>query len=194
MWNVFETPYLLLILAVFVHMAVLVFRAIRPDKQRPWQWAIPLAVVCLAFGMDLAVATDREQINALLNKAVKAAEREDVTTIADILAEDYSDSLHPSKDQLLRHARMAFASSPLAKLTSLGKGIGELGRQRSMVAISVMANFEPNSLVAQNYKPVVLAVAQLVLAKHRGRWLIRSIELTEVDKNPVGWSQVSGQY
>lgn len=192
--SVFEQPYLLLIVAVFVHLAVVVYRAIWPDRQRQWQWLLPLAVVCLAFGLDLLVATDREQIQATVRMAVKAAEHEDLTAIADVLAEDYSDSMHRDKDQLLRHAQVAFANSPLATLRILGQGIGQLGKNKANVLISVMATFEPNSIVAQNYKPIVLAVAQLTMTKHRNRWMIGSVELTEVDKGPVRWSQISGQY
>lgn len=195
MWDVFGQPYLLLIAAVLAHMAVLVYRAIVPEGQRPWQWLIPLALAGSAIALDALVSTDREMIQALVKDAVRAAQRQDISRISDCIAQDYSDSMHRTKGQLINHIRSALADDPLAKLRVLGHNIGQIQGHKAVSMISVMANFEPNSLVAQTYRPIVFVIARLDLTKVQGnRWLIRTIEITEVDKIPATWSQISGHF
>lgn len=195
MWDVFEQPYLLLVSAVLAHMVVLVYRAIVPERQRPWQWLIPLALAGSAIGLDASVSTDTEMIQALVKDAVRAAQRQDISRISDCIAQDYSDSMHRTKGQLIDHIRSALVDNPMARLRVLGHNIGLIEGHKAVSMISVMANFKPDSLVAQTYRPIVFAIARLDLTKApSNRWLIRTIELTEVDKMPATWPQISGPF
>ena len=50
-----------------------------------------------AFAFDVLVDTDREKINAVIEKAVDAVENENCTAIGEVIAENYRDSYHRTK-------------------------------------------------------------------------------------------------
>ena len=193
MWNVFEQPWTLLGAAILAFLAVMTFRALCPSKERRWQMAIPVAVAGLAVALDLLVATDPEKIHGLVRAAIKAGQEEDVSALEGLLAQDYRDSFHRDRQHLVEHARTALARSPIASIRVLGRAIERLEPPDASVALSLLTHFDPNSLVAQTYRPVVFVGVRFSLARQaNGRWLITAIELTEVDKNPVSWGQISG--
>ena len=192
MWNVFEQPWTLLLAAGIVFLAVMTFRAVCPDRQRLWQLAIPIVMVLAAFALDLAVATDAEKIHALVRDTVKAARSRDIPALERLLAEDYRDSCHPDKRHLIDHARLALAGSPLAAAKLISFDLERLEPPNASVVLSLIATFDPNSLVAQIYKPSLFAGLRFSLARQADRrWLITAIELVEVDKQPFTWRQVS---
>ncbi|MBP8304706.1 MAG: hypothetical protein KBE04_11330 [Phycisphaerae bacterium] len=195
MWNVFEQPWTLLVAAVLTFPAVMTFRALYPDKERRWQLAVPFCVAGLALGLDLLVATDLEQVRALVRSTLKAARAEDIPRLERLLASDYRDSYHRDRQQLLDHARTALARSPIAKIQVLGQSIDPIEPPDARAALSLMVGFDPNSLVAQTYRPFVFVGLEWSLSRQPGGpWLVRTIELTEVDRNPVSWGRVSGDF
>jgi hypothetical protein len=49
--------------------------------------------------------------------------------------------------------------------------------------------------VAANYKPILFVGLRFSLARQPDRrWLIKAIELVEVDKQPLTWGQVSSNF
>jgi len=192
MWNVFEQPWTLLVVAGIVFLAVMTFRAVCPDRQRPWQLAIPVVIALTAFALDLAVATDTEKVRALVRDAVKAGRRQDIAALERLLAEDYRDSCHPDKRHLIEHARSALAGSPIASIKQISFDLERLESPNASVVLFLVTTFDPNSLVAQTYKPSLFVGLRFSLAKQPDRrWLITAIELVEVDKQPFTWRQVS---
>ena len=103
MFDFFEQPYTLIGAAVLVLFAMLTFRSVLPEKRRWWQLLVPALVVAAAFGMDFAVRTDLEKINAVINTCIKAVEEEDLVAIEAVIADDYRDSHHNTKRDLMRH-------------------------------------------------------------------------------------------
>ena len=195
MWNLFEQPWTLLVIAGIAFLVVMTFRAICPDRQRPWQWAIPILLVVMAFALDLAVATDREKIHTLIRDTLKAGQRQDIPGLEALLAEDYQDSFHRDKRRLIEHARTALQKSPMTSVKQINLDLEQLEPPRASVAVFVVTTFDPNGLVAQTYKSVLFVSLRFVLMKQPDRrWLIQAIELTEVDKQPLTWGQISGSY
>ncbi len=193
MWDVFGQPWTLLAAAGIAFLAVMTYRAFRPDRAKPWQFGIPVALVVLAFALDGLVATDAEKIRALIVAAEKAGQARDIPALERLLAEDYHDSLHRDKQRLIDHARSALANSPIKAIKEISFGPTTLDRARASTTLIVVTTFQENSLVAATYRPVLMAKLDFVLARQPDRrWLIESIELVEVDKQPLTWSRTTG--
>ena len=195
MWNVFEQPWTLLAAAGIAFLVVMTLRAVFPDRQRPWQLAIPAFLAIAALALDLAVATDREKVERLVRETLKAGQNEDLRALGSVLAEDYRDSYHRDRQHLIERARTGLTQSPIASVKVISRDIERLDPPNASVALFVMTVFEPNSLVAQTYKPALFAGLRFSLVKpSNGRGLIKSIELVEIDKQPTSWSHVSLQF
>jgi len=195
MWNVFEQPWTLLAAAGVVLLIVMTFRAVCPDRQRHWQMAIPVILVVMAFALDLLVATDPEKVRALMSDAMTAGRKEDIPGLERLLAEDYRDSYHRDKRHLIEHARTALAQSPIAAIKQISLDLEPIKPPNASAAMFAMTTFDPNSLVAANYKPILFVGLRFSLAKQPDRrWLIKAIELVEVDKQPLTWGQVSSNF
>jgi hypothetical protein len=193
MWNPCGQPWTLLATAGIVFLAVMTFRAFCPDKARPWQLGIPVAIVVAAFALDWLVATDAEKIRALILAAEKAGQARDITTLEHLVAEDYRDSFHRDKRHLIDRARTALTNSPIKGIKEISYGLENLDPPRASVALIVVATFQENSLVASTYRPVLMAKLDFLLTRQPDRrWLIESIELVEVDKQPLTWSRTTG--
>jgi hypothetical protein len=187
MWNVFEQPWTLLGAAVLVLFGVLTFRSVWPDKQRWWQWLLPAGVAALALGLDFAVATDLEKINRAIRTAIKAAEREDVPAIARLIAADYQDSYHESKQSLVMHCRQRLVPPAVQRIRRINTKV-ELSPPRATVALALWITFEKESYWAQSYKPNALVNVRIDLRKQPDKtWLASRIEVLEVDKMSVTW-------
>jgi len=187
MWDVFEQPWTLLGLAVIVLLVVLTVRSVWLEKRRAWQWLLPLGVAALAFGLDYAVATDPERINAVLKAGIRAAEAEDCTAIARLMANDYEDSYHKSKEALISHCRARMKPPAIEKVRKIASDL-KITSPEAVATFTLSVQFDKNSYWAQAYKASALVVLQFYLRKQPdGSWLVRRAEVIEVDKMPVNW-------
>jgi hypothetical protein len=195
MFNFFEHPWGLIIIAIITLLILPMFRSIFPEKRRWWQWLLPVFLVVAAFGLDFLVETDLEKINAVIDKGVKAVEDEDPDAIEMIIADNYSDSYHSTKNALMAHWR-EMLSEPL-----FGKNIKrivsiDLNPPKATVIFTVRVLFDPQSYVYQSFKQQLLAEVQANLEKQPdglrlgtpyGGWLINRVELLKIDFQPAGW-------
>jgi hypothetical protein len=193
MWNVFDQPWTLIAVAGVAFLAIMTYRAFRPDRARPWQLAVPVLLLIAAFALDWLVVTDSEKIRTVITTAEKAGQTRDLASLERLVAEDYHDSFHRDKRQLLDRARAALTSSPLKAVKEISFDPASLEPARASVGLIVVATFQKNSLVAAAYKPVMIVKLDFQLAKQADRqWVIQSIELVEVDKQPVTWARTTG--
>lgn len=191
MFDFFEQPWSLLGAAVIVLFGMLTFRSMFPEKRRWWQLLVPVLLAVAAFGLDSLVKTDPEKINAVINKGIKAVEEEDCNTIDEILSESYSDSHHSTKEHLLAHCRRELARSLVEKHKKRGLLIEDISGPNATAILFTLATFDKNSYVSQNYKSFLLIKAKLHLQKQPDkRWLISRVEVLELDRTPVNWSQI----
>jgi len=190
MFDIFEQPWTLLTTAVIVLLAVLTLRSIFPEKRRWWQLALPAFLAVAAFGLDFFVRTDLEKINATIKAGMKAVEEEDTDAIDSIIAANYSDSYHNTKQDLMRHCRLLL-SEPLVEKNKKTALVIETSPPKATAALTVLTKFEEQSYVYKNYKPRLLTKIELHLQKQPdNRWLIDRAEVLELDRQPVNWRDI----
>jgi len=190
MFDVFEQPWTLVGAAVLVLFGMLTFRSVLPEKRRWWQLALPAFIVMAAFGTDLLVQTDREKINALLRKGMKAVEQRNLDALAAIISADYYDSFHKSKQQLMAHSWKEMERSGVQKIKR-SSALVQMSPPQATASLIVIVRFEQDSYMAQNYKPWLLIKLRINLQKQPDKnWLVNRAEVLEVDKQPVQWRQV----
>ena len=190
MFNFFEQPYTLIGAAVLVLFAMLTFRSVIPEKRRWWQLLVPALVAAAAFGLDLAVRTDLEKINAVINTCIKAVEEEDCSAIEAAIAEDYHDSYHNTKRDLMRHCRTQL-SQPLVEKNKKRACLVQLSPPNATATLFATIIFEKDSYVSVNYKAWLMVEARLSFQEQPDKtWLINRIEILELDRQPTNWSQI----
>ena len=190
MFDIFEQPWTLVGATVLVLFGMLTFRSFCPEKRRWWQLLVPVFLTVAAFGVDMFVRTDTEKITALIKTGIKAVKEEDCSAIKAVIANNYSDSYHSTKEHLLDHCRREL-SKPLVdkgKKTGLLIDISDSNATATLFAVII---FDKNSYISQNYKSLLLIKARLSLRKQPDkRWLISRIEILELDRQPTSWKGI----
>jgi len=190
MFNIFEKPWILFGIAVLLLFGLLQFRSIFTEKRRWWQWLIPAFLAVAAFGLDFFVKTDLEKIRAVIKTGIKAVEQEDCDAIEAIIADDYSDSYHNTKADLMAHCRSELSRSAVEK-NKKANLIIEMSPPQATAVLTVWTRFDKDSYIAANYKQIFLIKMNLYMQKQRNkRWLIHRAELLELDRQPVNWRQI----
>ena len=116
MFNIFENPWLLALVAILLVPVLSFFRQPWPNKKSRLFWLIPLALFATAPILDFLVKTDREKIDYIINQSIAAAVTNDISLIDAIVSEGYSDDKHKSKGALLSTCRSAFATYSIKKI------------------------------------------------------------------------------
>ncbi|MHC4212780.1 MAG: hypothetical protein ACYSWP_05320 [Planctomycetota bacterium] len=120
MFNIFQQPWTMLVVA-FIALDVLWFaNMFKTENFKKWVWLSPLLIALLGFAIDYLVKTDREKVNILINSIITAAEEENIPAIDAIIAENYQDSWHKTKRDLMRHCQRRLSGPFIEKNTKLG--------------------------------------------------------------------------
>ena len=151
------------------------------------RWQSPSA----GFGLDFFVQTDLEKINALIDTGIKAVEKEDCNAIEAIIAGNYRDSFHNTKDELMSHCRMQLTPGLVAK-NKKNACLVELSPPTATATLFVLITFEKDSYISREYyKPSILVKVKLYLEKQLDKgWLISRVEVLEIDRLQVDWRQI----
>jgi hypothetical protein len=190
MFDVFEHPWGLLIIAGVAAIILLILRSVAPGKCRWWLWLLPIFLVVAAFGLDYLVETDLEKINSVINKGVKAVQDENPDAIEPLIADDYHDSYHSSKSDLMEHCRDVL-SGPLVEKNIKRTVSVDIQPPKATEIFTVRILFDKRSFVYQEFKQQMLIEAQADLRKQPdGRWLINRVELLKIDFQPAKWQSV----
>ena len=190
MFDIFEQPWTLLGCSVLFLFGILTYRSFLPEKRHWWQLLLPVLLAGAAFGVDLLVQTDLEKINAVINTCIKAIERESYSEIESIIADNYSDSYHNTKESLMIHCRQRLTPNLVEKHKKRALLI-ELSTPNATATLFTQMTFDKNSYVYQNYKSFFLTKVELHLQKQPdGTWLINRAEVLELDRQPVNWSHI----
>jgi len=189
--TIYIVIHIILILGILVIFALAAFEAFSLKKNR-WQLALlPLCIATAAFACDWLVRTDWEKVNVLVETLIVAVEKENPDAIDRIISPDYSDSLHRTKEPLMRYCRRLLARPLVEKNKKIALTI-EMSPPQATATLVVMARLDQTSkLYSQYFVPVVNAKVQLDLKKYSdGRWLIVSIQILKVNKQSMTWNQI----
>ena len=105
MLNVFENPWLLVIVSVVFLAAMVLYRKSHPEKAAWWQLFLPIILLAVAIGLDVLVKTDLEKVNRTLKQATIAIESHDADRLTEFILQEYSDRVNHSKTQLIEYCR-----------------------------------------------------------------------------------------
>jgi hypothetical protein len=189
MFNIFEHPWALLITAAIVAAAVWICIAVIPKKKLRWLWLLPLFIATTAPAIDGMVQTDIEKIALVIKKASKAVEKENSAAVDTLIAENYQDSIHKGKINLMRHCK-AQLSQPLVQKNITRISSIDLTGPKATVTFNVRTVFDPQSFVYQSYKGQMLFKVEAELQKTGTEWLISRIEILTIDLQPAGWKDI----
>ncbi len=190
MFNFFEQPWTLLGAAVLVLFGILTYRSVIPENRRWWQLLIPVLIAAAAFGIDALVTTDKEQITAVLDKGIQAVEDENFNAVESFLSDDYRDSSHASKQQLIDHAQRQLNMNMVEKSKRTNTLI-TLSGNKANVVLFMRIVLSKSSSVSQIYNvPLVQLKAEVNFIKQNSKWLINNIELRSVNSVSAQWSDI----
>jgi hypothetical protein len=187
MANVFESPWLLLIVAIASLVTILLLHMVLPAKKRYWHLLLPIAIALAAFAVDHFIKTDNEKIHYTINKAVKAVESENINILSTTIDRNYKDTFHKNRDGLITHAQNILSQPIIEKIywSMITIDIKTSGTTASIIARVV---FEPDF---QQYSRMVLVEANMSLKKQKNsNWLIEKAEITEINKQPFKWNSI----
>ena len=189
MFNIFEQPWSLLIASVLVLFVVLILRRIFPEKRCWWQLVLPAFFAVLAFGLDLLVQTDLEEIKGVISTLVKGVEEENCGAIEAIISPKYSDSFHNTKERLMRHCR-ARLSEPLVKKTYKTILEIDVSPPTATLTLTIRVMFDRQSYIYE-FKRLMLVKVKLDLQKEQDNyWLIKRAEILEIDGQSHDWRHI----
>lgn len=190
MFDIFEQPWTLLGCSVLLLFGILTYRSFIPEKRHWWQLLLPVFLGVVAFGLDSLLQTDLEKINAVISKGIKAIEQENYNQIESIIADNYSDSYHNTKEGFMVHCKQRLTPDLVEKHKKRALLV-ELSPPNASATLFTLIIFDKNSPIAQNYKSLLLTKVKLRMQKQPdGTWLINRAEILELDRQPVSWSQI----
>jgi len=187
MYNIFEKPWMLLIVAVVVLFIIFIVRTFKPEKKRWWQLMIPFIIAVSAFAIDIFVETDLESINRIIKSCIKASKNEDANTIGTFIASDYHDSLHQDKKELMIYCRTVLSEPAVKRFVILNKSI-KLSSPNATVLLKGFLFFDEESRFYKELRPAMVVEFELDLKKNSNKkWQINRGELLEIDNQPIDW-------
>jgi len=188
MTNIFEQPWLLLIVAGVVFLGVAFFRDLLPARRGWLFWLLPVVIAILAFAIDFFVQTDREKVEKVIAKGVKAAEKEDVDAAGRLVANDYHDTFNESKEVFLARLRM-YLPQPVIEKNILKIISLKVDSTKAVAVFTVRVLLDPQGPVYE-YRKIMLLKFEAQLVKQGNSWLFNKVELLEVDMLPVDWKNL----
>ena len=188
MFNVTETPWLLLG-ASFVLLAVItVIRRSRPEKLRWWQLLLPVILLGSAFALDYFVKTDYEKIHTLIRLGKKALIDRNIEQIDAIISADYYDSGHNSKENFMVFCRFILSKPLLEKVKTRYNQL-TITAPEAISEMEVVAHLQPESAYAAAGKIIFVKVKLYLTKTPDKNWLISSSEILEINKQPFDWKR-----
>jgi len=190
MWNVYDYPFTGIGIAILVMVGLWIFRAVRPNKKKWWQLAIPILIVIAAAAVSYFVQTDKEKILGTINKGIKAFKEQKIELIKGIISDDYGDSKHSSKTYIVAYCQGLFETAAVEKVTFLSQQM-QIENDKAVFTLEAMVKFAEQSRVAQMGKSFLIVKARIHFKKTIDKkWQINNTEILELDRKAINWGQV----
>ncbi|MHC4757647.1 MAG: hypothetical protein ACYTE8_03225 [Planctomycetota bacterium] len=184
--NRFVIPLALIILLIYE--TSLVVRAILADKKLWWLWIAPAFIAVAGTGLDVLIKTDIELIRNVIYTGASAIEREDASKVEPLIADDYSDSFHRSKESLMARMKSMLSQPFVEKITPRIASI-TVESPTAKVNCTSQISFDSSSYVSQYYMKEMLVTTDIELQKQSNdHWLINRIEIVKINLQPANWS------
>ena len=193
MFNVLEQPWTLLGVALLALLVIWAIRVVAPNKRRWWHFVIPIFIAAVAMGLYLFVPTDTKKIKSTIKTGVKAVEQENAQVLGLIIADNYRDSAHPSKESMMNHCEMILSEPLVTDIVSRIVSL-EITSPRAEAVFTMRLVFDERSFVAQSFKKLMLLKIRIELQKQNKDWLINRVELVEIDMMPAKWADVKMEW
>ena len=190
MTNIFEQPWLLLIVAGAVFLGVAFFRDLLPPGRGWLFWLLPVVIAILAFAIDYFVRTDKEKIKAVLAGACRAVEEENIRALEPLVSNDYHDSFHSSKQALLDHFTGQLSEPVIEKIVPAIVSL-DIKPPGATVVFTARVMFDPKGPVHE-YRKMMLFKLQADFTKEGGEWFFSRTEILTIDLQPAGWQHTQG--
>ena len=186
MVNIFQYPWLLLILSFIVLVVVTCIRRNQPEKNHWWQPILPLLVAGAAFGVDALVVTDHEAIETVIDSVMQSAIAQDTDKIDAFISKSYCDTSHRSKEELAAFCQRLLAE-PIAEKIKYRSFLLDINAPDAQVETEVVVHLHPDSIYAM---AGTLTFVKMKIALEKGPdkdWLITGSEITSVNNQKFGW-------
>jgi hypothetical protein len=189
MYNIFQTPWPLITAAVVILVILTVFRLGWPEKKRLWQLLLPPLLALTALGLDFFVKTDYEKIEIIFQLGSIAVADEDVDSLANLFADNYSDPVHHSKQSFVHYCRALF-SEPLVEKVKLRYNKITVAPPRADALFEVAVHPESNPDLAVSPE-IIFVKMKLDFTKTPHKiWLIRGSQIRAINNQPFNWNTV----
>jgi hypothetical protein len=137
------------------------------------------------------VQTDKEKSLAAFNTGIKAFQQWNVEPIREIIADDYSDAAHGSKELIVAYCQAMFQIAPVEKVTTFSRQF-QIEQTKASFTVESMVKFTEDSEIARMGKAFLIVKARLHFKKTpEKKWLITGSEILELDRQSVNWNQLS---
>ncbi|MBN1973602.1 MAG: hypothetical protein JW787_08175 [Sedimentisphaerales bacterium] len=191
MFDFAQQPWTLLGIAVIVLFGIFTYRSVVPEKNRWRQFLIPLIIAAAAFGIDTLVQTDKEKIEAVLDAGIKAVEEENFSDIELYISDDYRDSFHASKQQLIDHAQRELDMNMVETSKRTDLLFDNISENKAKVNLFMQIILSKNSPISQAYPvPFFKLRVDINFIKQNNNWLINNIEINSVNQQSARWNQI----
>ncbi len=178
--NIFEQPWTLAVIGLLAELAVLIGARFWPLKVRRKHLLIGPILIVLGLGLDYLVATDREKIEVVIAKVVKATEEENAEQIIECIGLTYHGRLEDSRQLFAQFCRQLFSQPQIKKNWLLDKQL-QLGKTKATLRITARSQIDERSQWSQ-WLLVAETVWEVQFHKQPDKsWLIVWIDLVELN-------------
>ena len=168
-----------MVIGLLAELAVLIGAKFWPLKVRRKHLLIGPMLLVLGFGCDYLVATNREKIERVIAKVVKATEEGNAQQIIKCIGPTYHGRLGDSREIFVQFCRELFSQPLIERNWVLDKQL-QLAKTNATLRITARSQLDKRSKWAQI--PVYETVWQVQFSKQPDkRWLIVWIDLVELN-------------
>ena len=182
----YESPLILIIVAVAVFCIITILRNFFPDKRRWWQFLIPVAVLVAAFAIDYFVETDREKVEARILEARAAVLALQPQVVIGMLDIDYIGQHGYDRQAVARKSQQHF-SRPFAKKIRINHNEITVDGDKAVSDLNTTVHFEESTQAGQ-YIPLAVIQAKIGFVRRNDEWFVESVHIEKVNnKEPPRW-------
>jgi hypothetical protein len=182
----FESPWILIIVAVALFCIISIIRNVKPEWKRWWQMLIPLIIFAAAFGVDYLVQTDREQIKSKIITARDAVVAQQPQVIINMIDDKY-EGQHRYDRRIIESKSREYFGRPFAERIRINRNDITVNGNEATSDINVTVHFDESSSAAQYFELAIIQ-AQIGFVKRGDDWMVKSVVIEKVNnKEPPRW-------